>query len=1032
MFRKLLLPFLFTAIFTCQAIAQTGSISGKVTNNNGEPVPTANVLLTEINQGTATNLPGEYSIENVEPGTYTLRVTFVGYKDFTTQITINPGQNLEKNITLVQGAIGLEELVVTGFGKESKIEYTGSASTVDVSTQIENVPVTNVGKALMGSVTGLNVRANSGTPGSPISFNIRGVSSINAGQQPLIVLDGIPVTKGTSQFGISSSQGLLSSINPQDIASITVLKGPVATAQYGAEGANGVIVITTKRGIEGEAKYNASYQRGVVSRATPYPDMATAEEIAMLYREAIINKAKINGDPVPDPSTISIPGWDGQSNTNWADILTNDNPVTQQFSISASGGSPTATYYGSLAYQNSESVIISSGYERFSGTFNFGYNFNDRVNITNQFTGSFSTLNGVREGAAYFANPESAPLFIPSTARAYNDDGSFNLDVIGQYNPLAIADMNISRTRNYRLVNSTKVNIDLMDNLTFHTELGIDYSALLEKTYGNPEYGWSADLIGFARDGYNRVFNGSLQTGLNYIWTINDDMSLDTRLVGTARLYKFRQIVAAGKGFATLGLHNLASASTPLTATSFTNDGALLSVLAKAHYSYKEKLFLDGTIRREGNSRFAPNFRWGTFYGIGAGWLVSAEDFLSNSNVFDLLKIRGSIGVGGNNKIGRNEYQSFLGFGANYNEHGGINPVQLGNLQLTWEKKRSMELGLSFGLFNRVDGDVTLFRYKTYDLLYNVPLSRTTGFSSQLTNVGELENKGLEVSLDVDVLRTQDLLVNLSGKFTYVTNEVTELAEDANGDPLTLSRSYKQFAVLGHTVGEWYMKTYAGVNATNGFPLWEVNGEPDQADIDAGNVFKLDRFGDTWLTSTFSLANPAYQGASSEPTHYGSIGLTINYKGLYAGATLFGSFGNKIFDVWGYYYQADGAFYVPGYTNAATQLKRWQKPGDITDVPRRIAGGNHQSNARHSTRFLYDGSFLRLQTLRLGYQIPVSLLSDLNIGLRGLNVYLIGRNLWTYAYDEDLIWDPQIDNGGFLDLYNQAQKSFNIGIEVEF
>lgn len=518
---------------------------------------------------------------------------------------------------------------------------------------------------------------------------------------------------------------------------------------------------------------------------------------------------------------------------------------------------------------------------------------------------------------------------------------------------------------------------------------------------------------------------------MNYIWDINDDNSINARVIGEAKIYKYYRIIAAGQGFATLGLTNVSSAATPVTSSTFVQDGSLLSIIGKAKYSYKDKIFVDGTIRQEGNSRFSPGYRWGTFYGVGAGWLLSSENFLSNIDAIDLLKIRASFGVTGNNAIGRNRYQAFLGFGSAYANQGAITPDQLGNIRLTWEKKKALEVGLTLGLFSRLDIDVSAFKTKSYDLLYDVPLSRTTGFNEQTTNVGELDGKGIEISLDLDVIQTEDFLVSLNTNFTYVTNEVVELPTDATGEELTLEGSRKYTAVEGYAVGTWSMKTWAGVNKANGMPLWELGREPTQQEMTDGDAFKLDRFGNTWLTSSYTLAERIPQGATGAPTHYGSVGLRINYKGFYAGASLYGSFGNKVYDVWARYQNGDGQYPLPAFSSYKTQLARWQNPGDITDVPRRISGGNH-SSYNHSSRYLYDGDYLRLQTLRVGYQIPATVIDNLNIGVRGVNLYVIGRNLWTKTFDDELKWDPQTGDSGNIDLYNQAQKAFTAGIEIQF
>jgi hypothetical protein len=331
-----------------------------------------------------------------------------------------------------------------------------------------------------------------------------------------------------------------------------------------------------------------------------------------------------------------------------------------------------------------------------------------------------------------------------------------------------------------------------------------------------------------------------------------------------------------------------------------------------------------------------------------------------------------------------------------------------------------MEAGIDFGLFNRrINGNVTVFRSTTYDLLYDVPLSLTTGFEEQITNVGELQGKGIEVGLDFTVVNTTDLLVSVNSNFTYVTNEITELPTDATGTTLTLENSYKYEAVTGYPVGTWYLKTWAGVNPENGMPLWELND------------------GSGGLTSDWNAAQRESQGASGVPTHYGSIGVRVDYKGVYAGASLFGSFGNKIYDPWADYYMSDGASMLPVFVTAESQLDRWQQPGDITDVPKRVAGGNlgtstNATSNSNSSRYLYDGDFLRLQTVRIGYNVPASLLNELNIGLSGIDVFVVGRNLWTYTFDDDLKWDPQVDNSGYLDLFNQTQKAVTFGVNVQF
>lgn len=1011
---------------------QTGSITGTVTNEQGEPIPTANVLLVEVSRGAATNVDGEYTISDVEAGTYSLRVSFIGYKTYSDQVTITAGETLTKNVILKRGTETLEKLIVTGYGRQSKVEFTGSASQVNIEERLEHVPVVNVSSALQGAASGLQVAASSGTPGAKQNINIRGISSINAGGNPLIVVDGIPV--GSGNFGSSgdaidnnsdaiSRIGLMATLNPQSIKSITVLKGPVATAQYGARGSNGVIVITTKRGTRGETKYGFSMQYGTVSGAVEGPQSLNAFQAAELYKEGMRN-ANL---PVPD----DLPFWDGETSTDWGELATRDHATTQSYVLSASGGSKKATFYGAINFQKKENIVITSEFSRVGANLNFSYDFSEDISITNQFSGSYSNQEGYRESDTYWGNPLATTYNVPSFFPAYDDDGTFNFD-LPQYNALFTVRHDKSKIRLSRIINSTQLNIDILDNLSFHSEVGIDYIVNEQELYQGPVHGGGADVNGAASGVYTRQFIGTIQNSLKYIWAINENNTLNAQLIQSAELYDKYLLSAQATGFATRGLYNLSSASVPRNGYSINVDGSRVSFLGKVHYGFKNKIFVDATLRQEASSKFANDYRWGTFYGVGAAWLISSEDFLSEARWLDLLKVRASFGITGNSSIGRNLFQAFLGYASSYDGQAGATPAQRGNTRLTWEKARKINIGLNFGLFNKIDGDITLFHSTTYDLLYAVPLSRTSGFNSQIQNLGELVNEGIELSLNVDVIRTEDFRLNVNGNFTYVRNEITELPTDASGNQLTIINAGLRYkAVEGYPVNAWYMRTWAGVNKHNGMPLWYLNRKPTQQEKSSGKAFKLERFGDQWLTSTYSMAESEYQGASPMPTHYGSVGFTLQYKGFTVGASLYGSFGAKIYDNNSDNYITDGATNLSLTGGLVSQLDRWQKPGDITEVPKRIYGNTTRSSDI-SSRFLYDADYLRLQTVRVGYNLPASILDQLNLGVRKLNIFVVGRNLWTYRFDPDLQWGPVTGDLGYVDFTYPMLKSITFGLNIQF
>src|SRR5699024_6059276 len=450
----------------------------------------------------------------------------------------------------------------------------------------------------------------------------------------------------------------------------------------------------------------------------------------------------------------------------------------------------------------------------------------------------------------------------------------------------------------------------------------------------------------------------------------------------------------------------------PQDAWSITEDWAVQSFTGLVNYGYNDKLFVDASLRYEGNSRFASDERWGTFWSFGAGYILSEEDFLQNADWLSFLKLRASYGKTGNANIGLNEYQALVGFGS-YNDMPNIQPSQLGNLGLTWEKANSIDAGIEFGfLDNRIDGSITYFRKESKDLLYDVPLSFTSGYASQVQNVGELYNQGLEVELNGNIVNTKNVSWNLGGNFTTLENEVTKLPTDANGNPIDIKTSTRYRAVEGYEVNAWHMREWAGVDSENGDPLWYM---------DDGN-------GGRTTTNNYNEADSYYQDASAMPTMFGGLNTRVDVFGFYVSANMYYAFGHKVFDSWASYMRSDGA-YSPAVGQYAGQADDWTPDYTDADNPKPVFGGNKNSN-QTSSRFLYDGDYLRLKTLNVGYHIPARYLQ--NIGLKSATVYFLGQNLWTHAFDDDLKYDPETKQSGFTDLQAAPIKSVTFGVKVNF
>lgn len=1018
MLRKLLSMLCFVAFFAQIAFAQAGSIIGQVTDSNNESIPGANVLLVETGQGAATNAEGNYNISNVEAGTYTLRVSFVGFETNEQEVTVEAGETLEQNIVLQSGSLGLDEVVVTGYGEFSRRNFTGSVSQVS-SDDFENSPVTSIEQSLEGNVAGANISAATGTPGAEQQIRIRGLSSINAGVDPLYVIDGVPVVGGTNtESEATSSLGVLSNISASDIESVTILKDASSTAPYGARGSNGVVVIETKEGRSGDVTYSVNIQRGYNNRAVDGPGTINAQEWTDLYYESLGNLAGTDDRAQLDQIAAAnnfpnyAASWDGETNTDWGDIVTNDNAVQQEYNLSAQGGNEQTNFYAAAGFYEQQGQSIGSGLERYSGKLNISHKLDDRITLDNSFTGSFVEQDGILEGSGYFGSPVLAEYFQVPVDPAYNEDGSPNTNLSPTvFNPIYIQNNDIDRKRNSRVLNNTTLDFNIQENFSFTTNFSVDYILTEEKYYNNPFYGDGEDTGGEVNDIYNRNFNYVWRNNLNYIYEVNQDNVFDIRLISESQKNNASFVDAWGEGIAAAELFNLSTVATPQGVLGESTDWAVQSFTGLVNYNYNDKILTDLSLRYEGNSRFSDDKRWGTFWSVGVGYILSEEEFLQNTEWLNFLKVRASYGLTGNASIDLNSFQTLVSFGG-YNDQPNIQPDQLGNPNLTWEKANSLDLALEFETFDRIDGSFTFFYKESRDLLFDVPLSYTTGHDSQIQNSGDLYNQGVEIELNANVVNTRDFSWDVGGNFTVVNNEITDLPVDVNGDPVEITSSTRYTAVEGYEVNAWYMKEWAGVDPENGDPLWYIDDE------DGGRT----------TTNDYNAADSYYQGGNAQPTEYGGINTRVDLFGFYVDANMSFAFGHKIFDNWAYYMQSDGGFSY-SYGQYANQADYWQESGDEASNPRPVFGGNNFSNET-SSRFLYDGDYVRLKSLNIGYTIPVQYVK--NLGLKSATVYFNSRNLWTYMFDEDLKYDPEQKADGFTDLNAQPLKSLTFGIKANF
>lgn len=1004
MFKKLL--FMALAMFmSVSAYAQSGSLTGEVTDaETGEALIGATVYIQSIQKGAQTNIDGEYTINNIPAGTYNVSITYVGYTDFTSEVQIGSG-TVTLDAQLSVDLVGLDEVVVTGFGTIDRQAFTGTVSSVS-SESLESVPVASVDAALQGNAAGVVVTSSTGTPGAVQQIRIRGLSSVNAGVSPLFVIDGVPVNN-VNQGGATSSLGALSSINSSDIESITILKDAASTAPYGARGTNGVVVITTKQGRSGSTTYSLSAQRGTNNRAVtgeqgmqvnPY------NEYLMTATENAFGTAYSLDGPV-------FGLWDGETDTNWGEHVRNDNAVQQEYNLSARGGNDVTNFYASAGVFGQDGQMIGSSMERISGNLDISHRMDERVRIQNTFSGSFVEQDGILEGAGYFGSPVLAEYFLPPWVKPYNDDGSLRTEEFGTflYNPVYVQQNDIDRKRNYRIRNNTKIDVNLAENLMFTTRFSADYLETEEKYYNDIYYGDADDVSGSVDDISNRNFNYVWQNTLSYIWVPNEDHNFSFKGISESQRNYFYYLEAYGEGIAAPGLYNLNTTASPQFVGSSTTDWAVQSFTGLVNYGFQGKIYADASLRYEGSSRFAEDERWGTFWSLGLGYVITEEEFMQDMDFLNYLKVRASYGKTGNSSVGLNRYQATVGFGSYY-DIATIQPSNLGNRNLTWETANSLDLGIEFELLEKISGGVTVFRKDSEDLLFNVPLSLTTGHGGQTQNIGSLYNQGIEIEANLDIVRTRDFKWNLGGNFSSIQNEVTELPVDGNGDDIEITTGTRWIAVEGYEVNAWYMRGWAGVDPDNGDPLWYTD-ETESA-----------------TTNNYNEAERYYQGASALPTTFGGINSRIDFMNFYVSANMYYSFGNKIYDNWSFYMRSDGQF-AGAFGQYARQSDYWTPDNTDAENPAPIYGGNLNSNSA-SSRFLFDGDYLRLKTVNVGYNVPAKYLQQ--VGLKSATVYFLGQNLWTYTFDEDLNLDPEVNASGFTSLLAAPLKSVTFGVKVNF
>ena len=1040
-FKTILSLFLITVCATINA--QNIQVRGTITDaTNGDPVPGASVIISQTTIGVISDVDGNYTISAPQDGI--LIFSSIGYE--TVQVPIRGNRNL--NVELNPSSEFLDETIVVAYGTAKKSSYSGSAAIVR-SDELQAKPVASVEQALQGKVAGLQVTSASGQPGASSSFRIRGTGTLNASAEPLYVIDGVATTNASYSQNAANTyttSSILSTINPQDIESITVLKDAAAASLYGSRAANGVVIITTKSGKSGQGHINFNAQVGLSSVAKTYQLLSSADYYKKAFNsylesgdDYVSANKKAQGLTAWNPYNMDLP-LDASGNlasgakividTDWQDEVFNTG-VTQDYSLSYSGGSDKASYFVSGGYFDQKGTSPTARYTRYSGKGSVDAQVNNWFKGGANIMFSYALQNSeVSESAG--ASPLYNALTFPNAVPVYKVDsnGQFVLDAAGEkqynwsnpvardFNPIAIPNMNINKAETVRLFASFYGEVKFFDGLTAKTVFSPDYVSVYDTSYWNKYHGDGPAYGGRGTKTQTSDLMFTSTTTLNFNRTFAQKHTISA-MAGFEYWQSTRNYFNGVKtDFAFDFMTELAGAGAIQSLTSYYNEAALISYLGHAEYNYDEKYFLSGSFRRDGSSVFGADNKWGNFFSVGASWRMKQEDFMQDIDWLSDLKLRASYGTSGNN-AGLGRYQSLGLWLANsnfqYGTNAGLGHDSLSNSELGWEKQKMLNIGVDFGfLSNRINGSLEFFKKTSDDLLYEYPLPASHGVAgysglvtSVMMNLAKVQNQGVEFVLNFVPVQTADFNWDVNFNFSYNADKILDLAGD---DDITMSDTKKIWKV-GHSQYEFYMPTWVGVDPANGDPLWKK--------------------GDG-TTNNYSLADYEMQGRAT-PWGFGSLTNSLSWKGFNFSFMFYYNLGGKVYDSIYGDIMHDGN--DPGKNLHVDALQAWTPTNTNTNVPKYSNTNDNQSNSP-STRFLYDATYLKLKNLNLSYTLPRNLLKKVG-AISNVRLYLNVDNVFTVFKDKGYKGYDDLDIfgiGGYEQYayYIPLSRTYTMGVNITF
>lgn len=1027
--------------------AQVSQVTGTVVSaEDGLPVVGASVLVKGTTVGTVTDIDGNFTISGVPEDGKIIVVSFIGLK--SQELPIEPVMN----VTLQSDAKVLEEVMVVAYGVAKKESFTGSAEVIK-SEKIQARPVANVTKALDGLVSGVQTTSGSGQPGSGVSVVVRGYGSINSSQNPLYVVDGVPY------------DGNVVSINPNDIESMTVLKDASAGALYGSRGANGVVMITTKRGNSGKVKVNLKANWGVASRAIPrYETMDEAGYIETVY-QSYKNNLVINNGMSPQAASVvalqnmktgptAIFGANEQYNPfnysitdlidpatgkvrsdavlkyseDWMDEAMRNNPLRQEYNVSFTGGNEKTKYMFSVGYLDEKGLLKTTGFTRYNGRMNIESEVTDWFKAGMNASYSRNESNTAVENSSGASNVWYTAQLMAPIFPVYEKDaeGKDIIDVngnkvfdYGTNRPAgASADWHTIATlyddkyannsdnlsgRLFAEIGNLKEGV--LEGLKLSVNYGFDLVSADNMTYYNPYNGNSVSVKGSLQKSTSRTFSFTFNQLLSYDRTFNKHHI--NALVGHEFYkYNYQYLGASKTGFPFGGLYELDAATNITKASSYQHNYAVESVLSRFAYDFDDRYYLSASFRTDGSSRFHKDNRWGQFWSVGANWRISREKFMKDVSWVDNLSMKVSYGVQGNDNIGTYyAWQSLYNFGSSNADYPGLSASSLGNPDLKWEKNANLNAGVEGRFMNRFNVAVEWYSRKTTDMLMLFPMASSLGFDGYNKNIGSMRNTGWDITLGADIFQGDSFNWRFTVMGSTVKNKVLQLADK----PEIISGNY--IIKEGETLNSFYTATSAGVDPATGKQLYWV------WDTDKNGVR-----GEKYISDSQSKATACKEIQGSRiPDIYGSFSNEFRYKNFDLSVLCTYSVGGKVLD--GVYNTLMYGNYI-GQAKSAHLERAWKQPGDITDVPRIEIGKSYIITDNN----LINASYLAIKNITLGYTLPAKVLKSL--GLESLRLTATGDNLVLFNHLRGM--DPQYNFTGGTNFGYVPVRTISFGIDVTF